>query len=271
MKVTSPGNFLNWYDTFVDPSLPELPVAYLRDPGACGYMPIALPTESNSFYINSKSGFDFPDFDNLRLGMYRADDDSVVSASLGPLQSHPVSDTRYNIFCTVVIPPARFGIHYFTIYRNSTGEELFRSSYVLVRLDVDELYSTTIFARFRHDRYFYDIRYADIPGFYQQFRLNLNVIDEQVEGDIEQYIETTTGKPRIIQSYEQKSVKIESYYFDRSSHIAAAVLFKHSYLEFNGNRFRLKTAYKSTFSPFSKIYKGEAEVFDETFSSINRC
>jgi hypothetical protein len=271
LKITT-ANFLHWYDSQVDPGLPELPVAYLRDRNACGHMAIALPTEAMSFYINTPSGVTLDNFDNLRLGMYRADGTEVAPA-LGPLQKLDLEDGGYHIYCTLVIPLAAYGVHYFKIYYNSTGEEVYRSGYVLVRTDTQTLYDTTIYARFRHDRFYYNVEYGLLPGFYQQFRLGLSVIDEQVEeaNGIEQYNEITTGKSRIYNSFEQKSVKLESYYFDRAANEAAALLFKHDFVELNGNRYRLKESYKATFNPLSKLYKGEVTVLDDTFSSVNRC
>ncbi|HRE52226.1 MAG TPA: hypothetical protein PK339_12440 [Flavitalea sp.] len=263
-------NFLRWFNDQVDPNLPELPYAYHRDKGACGYMPIAPPAEAMNFYINSPVGFDYEDFPNLRLGMYRADG-TLVAPSLGPLQQLELGDGTYHIYCSLVVPAAEYGIHYFRIYRNSTGEELLRSSYVLVRTDMEDLYGSTIYCRFRHDRFFYNTYYAELPGFYQQFRLNLSVADEQVESEEEVYREVSTGKTRTLNSYESKAVKIESYYFDQSAHEATALMFRHSYVELNSRQYSLKSAYKYTPNPMSKYTKGEAEIYDLSFASVNRC
>gem|GEM_PF-5623069 len=108
-------NFLRWFNDQVDPNLPELPYAYHRDKGACGYMPIAPPAEAMNFYINSPVGFDYEDFPNLRLGMYRADG-TLVAPSLGPLQQLELGDGTYHIYCSLVVPAAEYGIHYFRIY-----------------------------------------------------------------------------------------------------------------------------------------------------------
>lgn len=263
-------NFLRWFDNQVDPRLPEVPWGYHRDRGACGYMPIALPTEAMSFYINADTPFDFGDFPNLRLGMHRADGEEIAN-SLGPLQQVIFGDGRYHIFCSLVIPAAQDGAHYFRIYRNADGQELLRSSHVLVRNDIDELYRTTAYCRFRHDRFFYNIQYADLPGFYQQFRLNMSVVDSQIESEDEVYREAHTGKTRTYESYESKAVKLESYYFDPQAHEAAALMLKHSYLELNSRTYSRKSAYKYTPHPTSQLSKGEAEVYDLDFASVNRC
>jgi hypothetical protein len=270
-------NFLTWYDSATTTALPEVPIAYLRDREQCACVPIGLPTESMSWYMNTPNGLDasvYTNFSDFRLALVRADNGAVVHSNLGPLQQHfidsPTNDF-FNIYCTLVIPTATFGLHYFRIYRNSDNTELFTSSYILVRTDQAVLYTTTTFARFRHDRYFYGIKYADLPGFYQQFRLGISRIDRQYEGDKEVYREVTTGKQRTFQNNLARYIKFETYYFDSDAHEAAAVMFEHAYFELNGAIYVPKNAYKEPSLVLFKFGKGEIEMWDQEFSTVNRC
>jgi hypothetical protein len=270
-------NFLRWFDSTPDTGLPDVPVAYWRDRESCGYMPIGLPTEGMSFYINKTTGLDvtvYNYFSDLRLALVRADNGTIVHNNLGPLQQHFIdapTNAFYNIYCTLVVPTATVGVHYFKIYRNSTGVEVFRSSYILVRTDQTVLLNTTTYARFRHDRLFYFIKYADLPGFHQQFRLDMSQIERQNEGDKEIYREITTGKQRELQNFMSRYVKLETYYFDPAAHEAAAVMFNHSYIELNSKQYQPKNAYKEPSNPLGKVGKGEMELWDVEFSTVNRC
>jgi hypothetical protein len=177
----------------------------------------------------------------------------------------------YNIYSSVVVPTAITGIYYFKIYRQSTGAELLRSSYILVRNDVTELLNTTTYCKFRHDRFFYNIRYHDIPDFYQQFRLNLSVIDDQLESNKEVYREVTTGKQRVYNNELGRYYVVESYYFDPPAHLACGIMVEHDYLEMNGKTYKVKTSYKSPTQVNSKLGKGSFECYDLEFASANRC
>jgi hypothetical protein len=270
-------NFLTWYDSVTTTALPEVPIAYLRDREQCACVPIGLPTESMSWYMNTPNGLDATEYDNFsdfRLALVRADNGAVVHSNLGPLQQHFIdapTNAFYNIYCTLVVPTATFGLHYFRIYRNSDSTELFTSSYILVRTDQEVLYNTTTFARFRHDRYFYGIKYADLPGFHQQFRLGISRIDRQYEGDKEVYREVTTGKQRTLQNNLARYLKFETYYWDSDAHEAGAVMFEHDFFELNGAIYVPKNAYKEPSLVLSKFGKGEIEMWDQEFSTVNRC
>jgi hypothetical protein len=271
-------NFLLWYDSASTTALPEVPIAYLWDREACASIPIGLPTEGMAWYMNIPEGLDvsvYNNFSDYKLRLVRADNGQVVHNDLGPLQQHFIdspTNAFYNIYCTLVVPPAaKFGLHYFQIYDSSNSDVLFTSSYIIVRPDQETLYNTTTFCRFRHDRVFYYIKYADLPGFYQQFRLGISILERQYEGDKEVYREVTTGKQRTLQNYLGRWVRLETYYFDRSAHEAAAVMFDHDYVELNGTQYIAKNAYKEPSNPKQKFGKGEIEVWDQEFSTVNRC
>lgn len=266
-------NFIRWFDALGDPGLPAVPYAYWRNRYGCDYRPICLPGESQSFYINSKDGFIFQDFGDLILQMI-TDNGALLANDIGELKQHFLPDSpelRYNIYCEYVIPLVKDGTCRLRIVNAGTGEIILTSSAMVVRNDQQRLYETTTYCRFRHDRFFYNIRYHDLPAFYQQIRLGISVSEEQVEGENEIYKEVTTGRVNILESVEDKSVKFESYYFDREAHDACAIMIKHSFLELNGSLYRFKTGYKRQPQTLSKLSKGEFELYDQSFASINRC
>jgi hypothetical protein len=266
------NNFLRWTDSTPSTDQPELPYAYVRDSGNAGFMPVFYPTEAVSFYINSETGAtDYATFGDLKLQLVRAKDNTVAADSIGTLNQHTISGSDYNIYSTFVVPSAEDGIYYLQILRTASGVPLLTSSYVQVINNKTYLDETTVYVRFQHDRYFYGVKYHELTGFYQQFRLFMNVIEEQPESERELYKEVTTGKTRTFQSYLSWMVRLETYYLDRRAHKAAAVLFEHSYVEINGKQYVAKNTYKITPNPLSVYTKGEVELLDQEFEAIMRC
>lgn len=272
-------NFLRWNNPLATPGLPKPPWPYWRDREACNSMVLLKPEEATSFYINTTDGFRWEDqilgfdFNAVRLGIFRAEDGVLMDATL-PFEADIIPDTdpltRYNILSTFVTPRLDDGAYYLKLFYGPDGTEFVRSNFVYVTNDPDIL-KTTCYFRFRHDRFFYNIRYHALPAFYQQFRLNIGIIDEQPDDNVSTYTASTTGKTRIPESVEKWAVKFESRFFDPDAHRAATVMIKHKYLEINGSAYAYKTGYKINTRVNTKLNKGEFELYDEAFSSINRC
>ena len=268
-------NFLRWSDALEDPGLPEPPYAYWRQRNMCILKPIFLPGETNAFYINNPSGFIYPNFQDLRLQLINMEN-TIVSDGFAELQQHFLpefaAENRYNIWADYVIPfIANEGDYKLSIIVGATGVVLLTSNIVKVRKDQSRLYDTTTFCRFRHDRFFYNIRYHDVPIFYQKFRLPISKLEEQISGTTEIHKQATTGRSIILESIEDKEVKFESYWFDNEAHDAAAAMVKHRFLELNNKLYSFKADYKRDPTLMGKLSKGQFEVYDEEYASINRC
>lgn len=267
-------NFLRWSDAAAEPGQPDLPHAYWLDREHCGYMPIACPTEALSFYINTLEGSNYGTFGDHQLQLIRVDTGAVVHANIAGLSQHAlpgITPFNYNFYATIVIPPATEGHHYFRIWNASSSTEVLRSNFVYVRTDIANLFNETVYVKFRHDRFFYNIKYHELPGFYQQFRIHLNLLEEQLETNKELYTEITTGRQRTFNSYINKFRAIESYYFDPPAHEAAGIMFEHSEIQLNGKEYSLKSSYKDSPNPKSKLSKGNCELYLDEFASANRC
>lgn len=268
-------SFIRWYDASTAPTLPaDLPHAYWLDRARCGYAPIAVAGEVLSFYINTENGVNISGFSDLRLSLVRVDNGAVVNANVATLQQqflNSPTNTVYNIWANVTLPVMGNGYHYFRIYRNTGGAEVLRSGYILARTDTANIFNQTTYVKFRQDRFFYHVRYGGIPGFYQQYRLNLSVLESQVESDKEAYKEVTTGKQRTFNNTLSQYHVVEAYYFDKQSHEAAALMVQHDELYLNGKKYSLKAAYKSDPNERTKLTKGTCELWDDEFSSANFC
>ncbi len=270
--VVNEINFLRWDDAVPVTAQPALPHGYRRDRTGCGYMPVAYPTETMSFYINTALGMLFTGVTaaaNVGLRLVRPDG-TVVATGIGTVNLHTIG-TNYNFYATFVVPAAATGIHYLEIYKVTGGTTILTSNYILVRNDKAVLDLETAYVRFRHDRIFYNTKYHELPGFYQQYRLHINVLERQLESEKESYIEQTTGKRRVLNNYLNRYHRVETYYFDDQAHSAAGIMFEHSYLEINGKEYSLKSTYKENSNPLSETSKGESEVYELAFGSANRC
>lgn len=265
-------NFLRWSDETPEPGQPDVPVAYWKDREHIGYMPVLYPTETLSFYINSEDGVLY-DFADLRLALTNAKTDARTATDIGTLQQHFIDDTNtpYNIYCTLQNPAVPDGIYYLEIYKSSDSSRVITSNYVLVRSDKAQLDAETTYCKFAHDRSLFHIKYHELPGFHQQFRLHISQIERQPESDREVYKEVTTGQSRVFNAILSRYVKFESYYFDPAAHEAAAVMIEHNDVYFNGKPYTQKTPYREPATVQSKLGKGEFEMYDNEFAQVNRC
>lgn len=274
MKINK-YSFLRWMDAAPSSEQPEIPWSYNRDRDRL-FCPIAYPSEAMAFYIASPNdaGLNFSNFADLRVAVVNATTGTVANSNAGMLEQHFLdspTNTQYNIYCTMVVPALANGIYKLRIYRNTGGAVLLESNYIEVRNDKSTLDIQSAHFRFRHDRYLFGVEYADIPDFYQQYRLPMALVDRQPEGDREVYREVSTGKQRTLQNYLSRWVKIELINLDADAHEAASVMFDHSSLTINGRAYTAKAAYKELTNPLHKVYKGEMELWDDEFSTVNRC
>jgi hypothetical protein len=147
-----------------------------------------ISTAASGFTAASFSGSAFSD---LRLDLVNVAT-LAVTAGVGTLQQNFLNaptNTIYNIYSTFVIPSVANGIYVLRITRIASGIPVLTSSFIYVRSDKANLDRETVYVRFRHDRFFYNTRYQDITGFFQQFRIHLNVIERQLDSDKEIYKE----------------------------------------------------------------------------------
>lgn len=276
MSLVNQYNFLRW-DDGTTPSTIEGDIAtgYTRDPGRCDYKPVLIDSEAMRFYINAPSGMSWIDDPNTFKLALMNESGTVIDDDIAPLQVHSFdidSGTVKTYYAEVVIDgTVTPGTYYFAI-TDASGEVIQLTSNKFSVMATSSNYRTiTTLAKFRHDRYFYGINYQDLLTFYQQFRLHINKIDEQPEGDKEVYNEVTTGKQRTYNNFMKQVRKVETYYFDRLAHDAAAIMFDHQELYLNLKRYTPKGIYKINPDVLSKISKGEVELYNEEFATANRC
>jgi hypothetical protein len=247
----------------------DLPRPYVMDRERCGYLPVLLNSDPLAFYLNTPNGLALGTFSDLRLRIINAQGATVVSDA-GVLQQDVVSGANYNVFCTMTVPALAPGLYRLQIHSQSTGDTILTSNYLWARNDSRVRYETLL-TRFRNDRLFYNVRYASIPGFYQQFRLAINVLERLYENDKQTYSAVTTGKTRNLENYLRRYYRFETYYFDPPAHEACAIMIEHAEVQFNGMNLTSKSPYKEASDNLMLAGKGEFEMYDVDYASVNRC
>lgn len=254
------NNFLIWDDT-VGTDAPPVPHAYRVDDKGYGYMPVLYPGDTLSFYINFNSPSALA---GGTLSLVRARDGQTTA--LGSVSAVAVTGGNH-LYASFVVPAS---VANGEVYYLQCGT-LRTVTYLLGMTKKEDIERTTTVVRFRHDRQFYNTWYHLVPSFYQQFRLHISVSEENPEGEREDYREVTTGAVRTFESYLDWVVKVETYYFDDRAHRAAAALFEHKELELAGRAYVRKSTYKRDNAPRTAYNKGEVELYEGAYSSINRC
>lgn len=267
-------NFLRW-DDGQSPSTVEGDIAegYLQDRNRCNYRPLLAASEALRFYINVPEGLSFIEAPNVHLLALVKKDGTVADSDIATLQVHEFAvdgGTAKTFYAEVIIDgTVAPGVYFFQIKKGSDVALTSNEIHVVPAGTAHREYSSLV--KFRHDRYFYGINYHDVSTFYQQFRLHINKLGSENDNDREVYTEVTTGKQRVYNNSMKRIVKVETYYFDKYAHEAAGVMFEHDEVFINLKKYTAKGVYKETTNPRSKIFKGEIELYDEEFASINRC
>lgn len=270
MSIINKNNFLRW-STVANETDPADPAkGYIWDKNRCNSMPVLVAGESMFFYINTSDTLTFNPT-TVKLNLIDAISGDFFE-DVSPLIQH-IYDTDtgdYTFYAQVVIDNTiPVGIYYFAIIDEPFG--IIISNYIQILDSAGNYKDYTTLCTFRHDRYFYGVYYNLLPDFSQQFRLILNEVDMQPESDKEVYNEVTTGKQRTYNAYLKLLKKIETYYFDDEAHKAATIMFDSSQLFLNGRSYVPKAVYKILRNVNGKLNKGEIELYDEDFASVNRC
>lgn len=209
---------------------------------------------------------------NAKLKLVDAITGQVVNADIATLLQDSFVDadgnnvfTYYASVSPSLVAPA---VYFFRI--GDASNNFLESNLVFVPADAN--YSNySCLCKFRSDRYYYGVNYQNLDDFYQQFRLHLNEIDEQYENDRDVYNEVSTGKQRVYNNYKKKLRTLETYYFDKSAHDAAEIMFDSEEIYINGRQYTPKATYKVSTNALSKLNKGSIDLYDYDFAIANRC
>ena len=222
-------------------------------------LPFYVPTEAYSFYINFENPINDPDFDDFRLDIYQGAIEKDTNT--GTLQKQLIDGDFYNIYCDFFFPALPNGQYQFVIKDTNTGLEKARSNYFIVQNTNYDLISQRLeYSSELNTSNFY---YETLPAYTNKFRLALSKIDYQFPSEKKQYRNITNKQLRTITSFRDKTVKIESYYFDESGHEAMSSVIDHSRIIIGGSQYYPKSGYSVSTNPITELVKGEFEAYED--------
>ncbi len=102
-----------------------------------------------------------------------------------------------------------------------------------------------------------------------QMRLDFNVIDQQPDIELKQYVEQSTGKQRNQKSTTSKVVKIETFFFDKGANDAMFAFSIQEDILLNNRAYEVKSAHALIYNKLSRKWKGEIELLDQEYSTVN--
>jgi len=232
---------------------------YVKDRDRC-FTPVYVPGENYSFYLNFQNPTNDADFDDFVLRIYKGN--AMVANNVGVLKKQFVKDIFYNIWCDFIFPVLGNGEFQFVIYDSVKNVEKARSNYILVENTQHDLITQRIeYSNELNGNKFY---YESLPGFTNKFRLPLSKIDVQFPSEKKQYRNITNNKLRTFQTFRDKVVKIESYYFDEDAHEAMSAVVDCNNVIIGGSKYVPKTGYNINNNISSLISKGDFEAYEDT-------
>lgn len=275
-------NFLRWDDLGNNPSpdtSTDIAEGYLQDRTRCDYAPTMVHSEAMRFYLNSIEGLPWITDDPAActLDLVNAVTGITTKNNCAPLQidlfTNSTDQATFNFYGEVIITavdadPANY---YFKIV-GPTGTVWMSSNTIrlVATTDTATLQMTSL-CKWRHDRYWYGFRYNALADFTNQFRLAINMIDEQEESTVDTYQEVTTGKRREYNLILNLIKTAECYYFDKAAYESAIVMFKSSIMYINGRLYMAKDTLKKNTDPRWKQSRSSIILYDEDFATINNC
>jgi hypothetical protein len=259
-------NFIRFFTGDVEDQSVNIPRLALID-SKC-YCPVFVPGERASFYINASVPFlDGDDINNLELRILNPD--GTVASNLGVIMQRVTLTNGYRMYADFIFPDLPNKQYQFQVFNTTTNTAKCISNWFWAK-DETLANEVTAYVVWRNSRsaYYYD--WALYPDFYCRIRLHLSLQSYTPEGTVEQIQSVNTGRRRNLNRVVDKSVRLQTYYFDDGANDACIALFEADDISINGKKYLAKTIYNPNARPSSKVSTGEIELFEQDFSSVNK-
>jgi hypothetical protein len=235
------------------------------------HRPVVVNDEQFSFYINFDTDFNYANFSSLRLDLIN--DAGLVESDIAELQRVYAADgVNYFIYASVILSGVDLGNYRLAITDRSTADPfdvLFVSNEIEV-MDVEDAAIYTAHFKWRCSTSIYRYLYESIPDYFNELRLMVNVMSEDLAGKIDQYRAVTTGKLRNTAFDLDLFYEFETYYFDDIGHRAMYVHQINDQILVNGRAMLVKEIYKVQWRPERNVNKGTIQMFEQAFSTANK-
>ena len=229
-------------------------------------IPAYLKKYEHFFYANLETPIDDSDFSDWVLSVFDNNGNEVES-NIGQLTQDIISGSEYRFYASFVIPSTvPNGVYELVIYNSQNDELKYISN--CVRAITEEEVENYVLLFFRNSSNQFNFNYENISPYNSVF-LPMNLVEQQPEIELQQYVEQTTGKRRNQRSITSKVIKLESYLFDDEANDMMLALSVHDDIVVNGKVVDVKTAHQVITNRFNGEQKGEIEFYDQDFSTIN--
>jgi hypothetical protein len=246
----------------------ELPNAYeISDVDP--YQPVLLQGEQFGFYINKSDGFQYADFNNLRIAFLDVNERwKTAVEDISALKKHHYSGSApYRMYASFEVPEVKPSVYRIAIYNKDTKIILLVSNEIKIHQNTKD----TVLLKYRHNR---NDAYFDFAGieqdFYCQIRLDISKIKPVRNLDMQTYDSVTSGKRRIVRAKRQRIVELETDYFDEKAHDAFDVMQSWKEIYMNGKRYVLNEAYQEDKRKDYGKSRGKVQFIDQKFSTLNK-
>ncbi len=242
------------------------PQAYIRD--RCGYpfMPIIVPGENIAFYIGSRYGYDLGLTVNLQIVKQNS---GAVIGTYPYLQKDLFVGGLYNLYADFTIPALVDGVYIFRVVTGGGAVLLTSNPLLCMNADYENVSS---YVEFTNDQTLYNVRYNELGNFSQKFRLRITDISggEYEQGN-ESYRSVTSGRYRDLLEIPERYYTFEAYYFDTLAFEALSCFLAHRTRIINSKEYGFKANLSHDPILLTKVSKGQFQMWDQSFSTVNKC
>jgi hypothetical protein len=229
-------------------------------------LPAYIRDFDHFFYANLDEPITDDDFSDWVVSLFD-NQGNETQDNIGTLVQDIISGSEYRFYTTFnILNTVPLGFYYIVVYNSVTEEIKYQSNCIQIISEnsVDEY----VYFQYRNSSNLYNYNYETLSNYTNLF-LRWNVIEQQPEIELEQYVEQTTGRKRNLKSVSNKVLTIESYFFDDEANDMMLAVSLHDDLLINGKVVDVKTAFSIETNKINSLQKGTIEFYDEKFSTIN--
>jgi len=226
-------------------------------------MPVYVPGEKYSFYLNFDEPINDPDFAAFRLDIRKKN--AIVYVGIGPLAkdviiASPGKDV-YNIFSTFTFPLIMPGEYTFVIYNTAANKVMARSNIFLCTYS--DPWGVTSYLHYRHSYNIYNYGFERLPeDFYIGVRLPMTQIELQFPFEKEEYRALSDRVKRNTVIYRDEVKKVETYRFTDWMHKAFTAALQMDGIFINLYQYTVNSAYNISNEPENIKAKGDVELIE---------
>ena len=229
-------------------------------------LPAFLADFEHFFYANLDNPVSDGDFSDWVLSVFD-NAGNEVAANVGTLQQDVISGSDFRFYAFFTIPgTVPQGTYQLVVYNSMTLELKYQSNCF------DLIYQTRVeeyvYLQYRNSSDLYNYGYENVPE-YNTIFIPWNLVEQQPEIELDQYVEQTTGRRRNLKTISSKVLTVEAYFFDDDANNMMLALSVHDDILINGKVVEVKSAYTIEPNRINSLQKGTIEFYDQDFSTIN--